>query len=285
MGLMRMDALLVEARRKRMAIGGFECWSSAGARAIAEAAAECRMPVIFQATRAEYELMGGAAAMKAIVECYVEQAGIDAALHLDHGASMEEVRTCLDGGFSSVMLDASRLPLEENIAASSEAAGAAHEASCSIEAELGHVGGFEGDLEEVDDEQAGLTDPEEAERFVAETGIDCLAVGIGTVHGEYRREPNLDLDRLARIADRVPLPLVLHGGSGVTDELLLQAIERGIAKINICTDIHKVWIAAVTAARETRTPSLAGRYYEPAQEALKTSIAGIIQKFANGKSW
>ncbi|MEA2069248.1 MAG: class II fructose-bisphosphate aldolase [Verrucomicrobiota bacterium] len=276
---------MIEARSKKVAIGAFECWNSANIRAVAEAAAECRMPVIFQATSLEYAVMGGADAMRSIVEFYVNKTGIDAAIHLDHGSTLEQVQECMDAGFTSVMMDASRLPLEENIALSKKAAELAHVNNLAIETELGHVGGSEGGLEDAGDGVDGLTDSSEAERFVAETGTDCLAVGIGTAHGDYKRAPNIDLKRLEQIAERVSVPLVLHGGSGTPVDLLLKTIDRGIAKINICTDIHKVWLEAITEACKTLTPSVPGLFHVPPHDALKAKVAEIIKLFACGKTW
>jgi len=280
-----MDELLVDARAKKMAIGAFECWNSANIRAIAEAAAECRMPVVFQGTQLEYAVMGGADAMKSIVDFYIEKTGIDAAIHLDHGSTLQQVTECIDAGFTSVMMDASRLSLEENITLSKKAVELAHAGNLSIETELGHVGGSEGGLDDVGDCAEGLTDPSEAERFVAETGTDCLAVGIGTAHGDYKQAPQIDLERLEQIAERVSIPLVLHGGSGTPTDLLLKSIDRGIAKINICTDIHKVWLEAIAEARNTLTPSVPGLFHVPPHDALKAKVSEIIRLFACGKTW
>lgn len=285
MSLVRMDELLFEARSKKMAIGAFECWNSANVRAIAEAAADCRMPVIFQATPLEYAVMGGADAMRSIVEFYVNKTGINAAIHLDHGSTLEQVETCIQAGFTSVMMDASRLSFDENVALSKRAVDLAHAANLSIEVELGHVGGSEGGLEDTGDSDDGLTDPLEAVRFVNATGADCLAVGIGTAHGDYKKEPKIDIQRLEQIAENVSIPLVLHGGSGTPVELLLKSIERGIAKINICTDIHKVWLNAIAEARQTLTPSVPGLFHVPPHDALKARVTEIITLFANGKIW
>ena len=285
MALVRMDEMLVAARAKGLAIGAFECWNSASVRAIAEASAECRMPVVFQATHLEYGVMGGADALYTIVDFYVKKTGITAALHLDHGTTLEQINDCAAAGFTSVMMDASRLSLAENIALSKKAADLAHAHNLSIEAELGHVGGCEGGLSDGGDSEDGLTDPEDAARFVSETGADCLAVGIGTVHGDYKKEPKLDLDRLSRIAECVSVPLVLHGGSGTPDHLLLQAIDRGISKINICTDIHKVWLDAITDARKELTPSIPGLFHIPPHNRLKQKVCEIIKLFSSGKRW
>ena len=280
-----MDDLPIEARNKGIALGGFECWNSESIRAVAEAAADCRMPVILQATHLEYGVMGGADVLSSIAELYVSKTGIDAGLHLDHGSSMEQVEECIAAGFTSVMMDASRLPLSENIALSRQATALAHAHNVSIEVELGHVGGAEGGGEGANDYTNGLTDPVEAEQFAAETGADCLAVGIGTAHGDYRGKPKLDLERFGSIAERVPIPLVLHGGSDTPADLLLKSVNLGITKINICTDIHKAWMDAIAEARTELTPSIPGLFHDPPHKRLKQKVCQMIDLFANGRSW
>ncbi len=278
MSLVRMDELLVAARYKKYAIPAFEIWDSTNIYSIATAAAKCNAPVIFQATVDEYTLMGGPEVTRHIVEKYVEKTGITAALHLDHGASLEQVEECIAAGFTSVMLDASSLPFEENIKLSAMAAQIAHRHNVSIEAELGHVGGNdEGGIQ--DNGKNHLTNPGEACTFVEETGIDCLAVAIGTVHGEYKGEPHIDLERLNQIANIIDQPLVLHGGSGTPRDVLQQAIQMGIAKINICTDIHKAWLNGLKQAYESLTHSLAGRFYRPGSEQLQAKVTEIIKQF------
>ncbi len=276
MPLCRMDDLLKKARSGHYAVGAFECWDSNNIRAIALAAAETGAPVIFQASPVEYGTMGGADMLRRIVEGYVEKYHITAALHLDHGSTLEHVQECIDAGFTSVMLDASSLSFEENCELSRRTVELAHPKDISVEAELGHVGGAaEGDVIS----EATLTVPEEAVKFVDDTGIDCLAVASGTIHGDYRGEPHLRLERLAKIAAALPLPLVLHGGSGTPPEQLERAIRLGIAKINICTDIHKTSLHAIEQAKLHLTPSVPGRFYEPVVEAVKTQVMHYIRQF------
>ena len=235
MGLFRMDTLLRQARAQKIALGAFECWDSINIQGIAKASAACKTPVIFQATPMEYEPMGGPAALTNMVKFYVEKYGIDAALHLDHGGTLEQVEDCARNGFTSVMLDASSQCFEENARLSAAAAKIAHDAGISLEAELGHVTGGDGG----EDADSALTVPAEVVEFVRRTQVDCLAISIGTVHGEYRGKPELHLDLLAEIASLTDVPLVLHGGSGTPIDQLHAAIKLGITKINICTDIRK----------------------------------------------
>lgn len=278
MPLVRMDHLLRSAHVGRYAVAAFECWNSANIYAVATGAAAENMPVIFQASPVEYQAMGGADVLQHIVQKYVAKTGITAALHLDHGATLDQVRECLAAGFTSVMLDASIKPFVENLALSRQAAELAHSYGVGIEAELGHVAGCaEAGIAQATEN--GLTDPDEAAEFVEATGIDCLAVAIGTVHGAYHGEPQIHLDLLQRIAERVQVPLVLHGGSGTPPEILRRAIQMGIAKINICTDIHQAWLAGIDAARGTLTPSIPGAFYQPAQEQLQNKVREVINLF------
>ncbi len=285
MSLTKMSVLLEEARREKYAIAAFECWNSANIYGIAEGAAECGMPVIFQASPVEYRIMGGPDALREIVELYVDLTGITAALHLDHGTTLQQVRECAENGFTSVMLDASRESYEKNIELSKAAVDIASQYGISTEAELGHVGGCEGELEgDGAVSKDFMTDPDKVAEFVGTTGVDCLAVGIGTVHGDYCGEPRIDLERLKKIASLVDVPLVLHGGSGTPVDILTKAIKLGISKINICTDIHKSWLAGIEKAKAELTPSIPGKFYEPAHEMIKEKAISIIKLFSNASS-
>jgi fructose-bisphosphate aldolase, class II len=284
MTMVRMDELLKQARKEKYAVAAFECWNSANIYGIAAGAAECGMPVIFQASPVEYGIMGGPEALRKIVELYVEMTGITAALHLDHGSTLAQVDECAKAGFTSVMLDASRESFAKNVELSQAAVKISRQYNLSVEAELGHVGGCEGEFADCNvDLNDVLTKPDEAVEFVRETGIDCLAVGIGTVHGDYRGEPRIDLERLDKIASLVDIPLVLHGGSGTPEDILLKAIDLGIAKINICTDIHKTWLAGIDLAKAELTPSIPGKFYQPAHDMLKQNVMEIIKLFSNSK--
>lgn len=280
MGLERMDVLLREARGRRQAVPGFECWDSGSVQAIALAAAETGLPVIFQASPTEYAYCGGPEAIRAIVEWYVQRHGIRAVLHLDHGSKVEHVAECLAGGFTSVMLDASRHPYEENVRLTRAAVQLARECDASVEAELGHVGGLEGDLPEFDEDEAMQTDPAEASAFVAETGADCLAVGIGTIHGVYRGKPKINIARLRDIAARVAVPLVLHGGSMTPDEDIRACIREGIAKINICTELQQEWLAGLDESRGVNSISVPGSFYTPARDRMLRLMLRKLRLFA-----
>ncbi|MBE6381304.1 MAG: class II fructose-bisphosphate aldolase [Lentisphaerae bacterium] len=276
MPLFRMDDLMIQARKHGAALGAFECWDSLNVRGIAMAAKRCNSAVIFQATPLEYNLMGGADALADIVNFYVNKYDIAAALHLDHGSTLKHVDECLKSGFTSVMLDASVYNFEKNAELSAQAAAMAAGYNASCEAELGHVGGG-GDGGA--NSESVLTVPEEAAEFVRRTKVDCLAVAIGTVHGDYAGKPELRLDRLEKIAASVDVPLVLHGGSGTPKDLLQKAIKLGIAKINICTDINKAFLAAIEGAKGRLAHSVPGTYYIPAVDAVADKTEEMIKLF------
>jgi ketose-bisphosphate aldolase len=276
-----MDILLREARAAGHALAALECWDSTSVRAIAMGAVRTGLPVIFQASPAEYALPGGPEALRALVEWHVERTGLRAALHLDHGMKLSEVEECVQAGFTSVMLDGSHFLYEENVRLTRATVEIAHSHGASVEGELGHVAGLEGDIS-VSEEDALQTDPDQAADFVAQTGLDCLAVAIGTVHGVYRGEPQINLARLEQIASRVDVPLVLHGGSGTPDHLLRECIRLGVAKINICTELQQAWLGGIEASREVNSISAPGRFYAPAFEKLVQRIVEKIEVFGGG---
>ena len=279
MPLVRMDTLLREARADGRAIAALQCWDSTTVRAIATAAVRTGQPVIFQASAPEYRLCGGPDALRALVDWHVDRTGIAAALHLDHAMELDDVAESLDAGFTSVMLDGSHFPYEENARLTRATVEMAREHDASVEGELGHVAGLEGDIT-VSEDEAVQTDPEEAVRFVAETGIDCLAVAIGTVHGVYKGKPEINLPRLEQIASRVDVPLVLHGGSGTPEESVVECVRRGVAKINICTELQQAWLGGIEESRQVNSISAPGRFYAPVYERLVERIVEKIELFA-----
>ena len=167
--------------------------------------------------------------------------GVQTYLHLDHATELDMVEACIDAGWDSVMIDASESDMETNIQKTKRALELAAPRKVSVEAELGYIP----KLGQADVEEEGLTRPEEAEHFVHATGVDTLAVSIGTAHGFYKKAPKIDLPRLARIASRVEVPLVLHGGSGVPVDTLQEAIRLGIVKVNYATDIKNAFTLSV----------------------------------------
>ncbi len=218
------------------AVGAYDTCNLEITKAIADAAAADQAPAIIMIYPNHIPL-SELPSLKRNIEAEVERAQIPVALVLDHAKTIDQIEHAIALGFSGVMIDASLAPLEENIALTRRAVEIAHAKGVSVEAELGHVG--QGDqIDSANQPQAYLTRVEEAERFLSETGVDALAVSIGTLHGLYRGTPKLDFERLAQLRKSCTIPLVLHGGSDTPDSDIRRAIETGIDKINIWTDVR-----------------------------------------------
>ncbi len=270
--------ILERARREGYAVGSFTFHSLDMIEPIVRAAEAVAAPVLVQTTYGGWRQLG-LEAVPATVKAIAEAASVPVVLHLDHTHRGDQVLAALDAGFTSVMLDASDRPFEANAAAVAEVVRAAHARRVPVEAELGRIGGVE-DQVAVDEAEAALTDPEEAERFVAATGCDFLAVAIGTAHGMYRAEPRLALDRLAAIAGRVAIPLVLHGGSGVPDAQVRQAIALGVAKINVATELKLAWTGAVRRyLAEHPDADDPRKLHAPAREAVAALVRDKLRVF------
>jgi fructose-bisphosphate aldolase class II len=230
-----MSEILIPARTGGYAVGAFEVWNLESIQAVVAAAEELSQPVILQIGPYEADY-AGLEDIAHIALFHARRARIQVVIHLDHGDTFERVMQCINHGFTSVMLDVSHLPYAENVAATKEVVRVAHACGVSVESELGRIGGQE-DVIDVTNDDAHLTNPDQALEFVKETEIDALAVAIGTVHGFYKSKPNIRLGLLEEIAKRVPIPLVMHGGSGTPDSDVSKAISFGIAKVNICTEL------------------------------------------------
>lgn len=238
MSLTNMKSVLLDAQKNNYAVPAFNICNLEYAQVVIRTADELRSPVIVALHPVEIAY-GGLREMASIVRGLAEDVTVPVVLHLDHGDTLEDVVGCIVHGFTSVMIDASKKPFVDNIAATGEVVRFAHAAGVDVEAELGLVGGAEGDQYAHKDQimKDRLTDPDMALEFVEKTGVDSLAVAIGTAHGFYRGTPHIDLERLAAIRSKVDIPLVLHGGSGTGDEVLKETINRGITKINIATEL------------------------------------------------
>ena len=238
--------LLADAVSHRYAVGAFNCENLEMAMAIVAAGEACRAPLIIQTTPStvNYASVGLFAAM---VRELAENAKIPVALHLDHGSSYELCEAALDAGYSSVMIDGSKESLEDNIALTKRVVSLASGKGIPVEAELGTVGGKE---DSTFSSGTAYTDPDDALRFVRETGCSSLAVGIGTAHGIYKGTPVLDTGRLSLIKDKLvsagcDLPLVLHGASGLSEKAIRECISRGIAKVNFATELRQAYTEGV----------------------------------------
>ena len=230
MPLVTVKELLEQAEKGGYAVGAFNCNNMEIVQAIVAAAEAENAPVIIQASQGAIKYAG----LEYIVGLVNVAAGntkVPVAMHLDHGTSFEQVIQCIRYGFTSVMIDGSKYPLQENIALTKKVVEIAKTVGVSTEGELGKIGGTEDDIS-VLDKDAMLTNPAEAKEFVEQTGVDSLAVAIGTAHGQYKFEPELDFDRLAKIRSLVKIPIVLHGSSGVPDKDIEKANSLGVRKVN-----------------------------------------------------
>lgn len=243
--LTTLEQILAPARAQRYAVPAFDCVEDVMVRAILETAESLRSPVILMGLPSDLE-GNGMAYLAGLVGAVAKRHAIPITLHLDHTNELDCVRAAIDLGFTSVMVDGSCLPFAENVALTRAAVELAHPHGVSVEGELGHVGGM--DLEARACAESVLTEPAEVRRFVEETGVDALAVSIGTAHGVYRSLPNLAIGRLAELEAASPVPLVLHGGSGTPEAQLRAAIAHGICKVNYYADCR---IAMARGLRQT----------------------------------
>ena len=226
--------MLAAADQGAYAVGAFNVENMEMVMAVIKAAEEMHAPAILQTTPSTVKY-AGLPLYYANVEAAARQAAVPIALHLDHGDSFALAMQALRVGYTSIMIDGSHEAFEDNIALTRRVVDACAPSGIPVEAELGKVGGKEDDLE-CDD--PGYTDPQDAVKFVQETGINSLAVAIGTAHGVYKGEPKLDVDRLSEIRKLVDIPLVLHGASGVPDDTVRECIRRGISKVNFATELR-----------------------------------------------
>ena len=298
--------LMVPARRKAYGVGAFNVNNLESVLAVSEAAGEEKSPAIVAATPSAIKY-GGLPYLAKIVKTAAESSPAPMSLHLDHGEDFDTVSKCISAGFTSVMIDGSHLKFEENIALTNRVVDLAHPKKVSVEAELGRLAGVE--EKTVAEKEAILTDPDSAEEFVKRTGVDALAVAVGTSHGAYKfkAEPKLDFERLKIISEKVDIPLVLHGASsvpkwiiekaakygaqlegakGIPEEHIQKAISLGIAKINIDTDLRLAFTATV---REVLTNSPKEfdprKILGPAKDAMKEVIKGKMRLFgSSGKA-
>jgi fructose-bisphosphate aldolase class II len=244
MPLVSCKEILDPARNKGIGVPGIDVIDPASTEGVLSAAEALKLPIILMVPETAFPMLDLKVFFKYLID-RAKSASIPVAVHLDHGESIETIQLAIESGFSSVMIDGSSLPLDENIALTKSVVELAHAAGVSVEAEIGHVGGGEGCLEGSDVDEDLFTRPEDAQRFARETGVDTLAVAFGTVHGIFKGTPKLDINRLEKIRAGVDIPLVMHGGSGLSDEQYVSVIKGGITKINLFTDISMT--AAKTA--------------------------------------
>jgi len=232
--LVNLKTILEDARENKYAVGSFNMLSLETVRGAIKAAEEMNSPIIIQL--AEVHLPAAPIEyMAPIMLEAAKRAKVPVCVHFDHGTSIESVKIALEYGFSSVMFDGASYPFEDNVRITKQVVELAHSKGATAEAELGQVGGAEDGNTRV---EASITNVEEAEQFVKETGVDALAVSIGNLHGEYKQPPTLRFDRLHELKNVISIPIVLHGGSGISQEDFKRTIKSGICKVNIATALQ-----------------------------------------------
>lgn len=277
--LVSLRELLQEAKRGRYAVGAFNFSNLETLRAIILAAQRRSAPVIIQTSQTAIKY-AGLEYIVAMARVAGEQAGVPVVLHLDHGTDLATIEACIKAGYSSVMIDASHHSFTENIRLTKEVVAMAHAHGVSVEAELGRLAGQEDEIS-VGEREAAFTDPAEARAFVEETGVDALAVAVGTAHGLYRGEPHLDFLSLQQIAELVSIPLVLHGASGVPDASIRQAIACGISKINIDTELRIAFYRAVKNFLDHHDTYDPRKFLSPAIDAMAELVEAKIDLFGS----
>ena len=274
MALVTLKHVLNRACKEGYAVGAFNFFTLENLIGLAKGAKAKNSPVIAMASVGAMKIMGEKTVVGAC-QGVADDFGIDMVLHLDHATDYDVIRRCVDNGFTSVMIDASSKSYQENVDITARVVEYASRYGVSVEAELGHVGGKEDDIS-VDEREALFTVPEDAVRFVKDTGIDALAVAVGTVHGFYKSEPKLDFPRIARIHELLPsMPLVLHGGTGVPDDDFRKAIQLGMRKINVGTELKVHGVFDVSREAYDTEPS-----HDPRKVATKVidACAKIVEE-------
>lgn len=281
MPLVSMKEMLEVAKENKYAVGQFNVNNLEYAQAILEAAEEERSPVIIGVSSGAAKYMGGFKVAVAIVKALMDEHNITVpvAIHLDHGATFAECAKAIHAGFTSVMIDGSHLPLEENIALTKKVVELAHLHGVSVEAELGRIGGQEDDIIVP---ESSYAIPSECEQLVRETNVDCFAPALGSVHGPYKGEPKLGFEQMEEISQLTGVPLVLHGGSGIPTKDIQRAISLGTAKINVNTENQ---IAQTKKVREVlaEQPELYDprKYLGPGREAIKQTVISKMREFGS----
>lgn len=271
MALVSSAPLLRDARSNRYCIGAFNIHTLEMLQAAVEAADETDSPLILQTTVGTAKHLG-LDYIAAAAETASRKIRVPIALHLDHCNDFNLIIQAIRAGYTSVMIDASHSPFEENVRQTAKVVEIAHAAGVNVEAELGKVGGVEDDIR-VDEQDALLAVPEECERFVELTGVDTLAPAIGTAHGIYKGEPKIDFERIAQIAKRVSVPLVLHGGSGIPEDQVKRCISLGMAKMNVATELRIVFSDVIKEVfQQNPDENDPRKYMAPARSKLKKTI-------------
>lgn len=275
MALVTLKEILDAANKGGYAVAAFDALDHASAEAVIAAAEELKRPVILMLPEAGLIFVDPDVFMR-FLAARAGEASVPIALELDHGKGVDVIMKAIECGFTSVMIDGSALPNEENAAITQKVVESAHAAGVSVEGEIGHVGGGEGGLDGCTADESMYTRPEDAKAFAEATGVDALAVAFGTVHGIYKGEPRLDLERLSAIKKTVTVPLVMHGGSGVSEADFLRAIEAGINKINLFTEISMAAAAKSAEYAQARGNRL---HFAEMVYTARMEVFGIAKKY------
>ncbi|WP_033541114.1 class II fructose-bisphosphate aldolase [Planococcus sp. CAU13] len=285
MALVSMKEMMIKGKNEGYAIGQFNLNNLEFTQAILQAAQEENSPVICGVSEGAARYMGGFTTVVNMVKGLMHdyKITVPVAIHLDHGSSFEKCKEAIDAGFTSVMIDASHHPFEENVEITKQVVEYAHKHNVSVEAELGTVGGQEDDIIA---DGVIYADPQECKQLVEQTGIDCLAPALGSVHGPYKGEPNLGFKEMEEISQLCDVPLVLHGGTGIPLKDIQRAVALGTAKINVNTESQ---IASAKAVREVLDNDKVvydpRKYMGPAREAIKQTVIGKMREFgSSGKA-
>lgn len=273
--LKNLHDILSIARHKKVAVGSFNVYNVESLQAVIAAAEAAQSPVII-AFGAAYESHMPLEAMAELVKFYASKSNIPMTLHLDHCRHDQTILRAVKAGFTSVMFDASHCPLDENIQKTAVLTDLVHKLNVSLEGELGYMNEEDGSGS-IADCQTGFTKPADARRFVQETSVDALAISIGNAHGLYKGTPTLDLKRLAEIKAAVSVPLVLHGSSGIPLDTLQTAIQLGIVKININTEISTIGIK--TARQFLNDNTNLNTRFEAMTKAAEQAMSAAIKKY------
>ena len=283
--LMNMKDLLTVAQKNHFAVPAFNIGSDQLLKAVMKTVKELKSPVILEMSPDEFNFVGYAQIQAMLYEAV--HTDVPVCIHLDHGDSYETVVRAIQAGMTSVMIDASKLPYEENVAITKKVVETAHIANVSVESELGTIG-TTGNSIEGGTEGVIYTVPEEAKQFIEDTGIDTFACAIGTAHGIYPKDmkPKLRIDILKDITDQVSVPLVLHGGTGIPEDMIKKAISLGVAKINVNTECQLAFAAAVRKYIEAGK-DLEGKGFDPRKllapgcDAIKETVREKIELFGS----
>lgn len=281
MPLVSMKEMLEKAKEEKYAVGQFNINNLEFTQAILQAAEEEQSPVILGVSEGAARYMGGFGLVVAMVEELMAayEVTVPVAIHLDHGSSFEKCVQAIDAGFTSVMIDGSHLPLEENIALTKRVVDVAHALGVSVEAELGRIGGEEDDVIVAEEAYAI---PAECEQLIRETNVDCFAPALGSVHGPYKGEPKLGFKEMQEVMELTNVPLVLHGGSGIPLKDIQKAISLGTAKINVNTENQIAATKAVRAFIEEKPEVYDPRkYLTAARDAIKATVIGKMRDFGS----